>query len=120
MPELSPHEAATVFFRNGAELIDLEPELIDVLATSDRELAVQVPIRLDDGSLLVARGYRVQHNNARGPYKGGIRYHQNVSLDEVTALAAWMTWKCAVAHIPFGGGKGGYWPDRGYEWYAGT
>lgn len=107
MPELSPHEAATVFFRNGAELIDLEPELIDVLATSDRELAVQVPIRLDDGSLLVARGYRVQHNNARGPYKGGIRYHPAADLDEVRALASLMTWKTAIVDVPFGGAKGG-------------
>ena len=107
MPELSPHEAVNVFFRNGAELIDLEPELIDVLTTSDRELAVQVPIRLDDGSLLVTRGYRVQHNNARGPYKGGIRYHPAADLDEVRALASLMTWKTAIVDVPFGGAKGG-------------
>lgn len=107
MPELSPHEAVTVFFRNGAELIDLDPELFDVLTTPDRELAVQVPIRLDDGSLLVTRGYRVQHNNARGPYKGGIRYHPAADLDEVRALASLMTWKTAIVDIPFGGAKGG-------------
>ncbi len=107
MPELSPHEAVNVFFRNGAELIDLDPELVDVLTTPDRELAVQVPIRLDDDSLLVTRGYRVQHNNARGPYKGGIRYHPAADLDEVRALAALMTWKTAIVDVPFGGAKGG-------------
>jgi glutamate dehydrogenase (NAD(P)+) len=105
--ELSPHEAVNVFFRNGAEIIDLEPELVDVLTTPDRELAVQVPIRLDDESLLVTRGYRVQHNNARGPYKGGIRYHPAADLDEVRALAALMTWKTAIVDVPFGGAKGG-------------
>ena len=95
MPELSPHEAVNVFFRDGAALIDLDDELVAILTTPDRELAVQVPIRLDDGELLVTRGYRVQHNDARGPYKGGIRYHPTADLDEVRALAALMTWKTA-------------------------
>lgn len=107
MPELSPHEAVNEFFRHGAELIDLEPELVDILTTPDRELAVQVPIRMDDDELLVTRGYRVQHNNARGPYKGGIRYHPAADLDEVRALAALMTWKTAIVDVPFGGAKGG-------------
>ena len=70
-------------------------------------MVVSCPAQLDNGEIEVFIGYRVQHNTALGPAKGGIRYHPGVTLDEVTALAAWMTWKCAVAHIPFGGGKGG-------------
>ncbi|HEY3208812.1 MAG TPA: Glu/Leu/Phe/Val dehydrogenase dimerization domain-containing protein [Actinomycetota bacterium] len=77
------------------------------MRTSYRELAVQVPVRMDGGALQVFRGYRVQHNAARGPYKGGIRYHPDADLDEVRALAALMTWKTAVVDIPFGGAKGG-------------
>ena len=73
----------------------------------ERELSVSVPVRMDDGSVKVFKGYRVQHSTVRGPAKGGIRYHQNVNLDEVKALSAWMTFKCAVADIPYGGGKGG-------------
>jgi glutamate dehydrogenase (NAD(P)+) len=107
VPELSPHDSVNAFFRAGADLIDLEPELVDILTTPDRELAVQVPIRMDDDTLLVTRGYRVQHNNARGPYKGGIRYHPAADLDEVRALAALMTWKTAIVDVPFGGAKGG-------------
>jgi glutamate dehydrogenase (NAD(P)+) len=105
--ELSPHEAVNVFFRQGAELIGLDAELVEVLSMPDRELAVQVPVRLDDGGLLVTRGYRVQHNNARGPYKGGMRFHPSADLDEVRALAALMTWKTALVDLPFGGAKGG-------------
>jgi glutamate dehydrogenase (NAD(P)+) len=107
MPELSPQQAVNEFFRQGAELVDLDDELVEVLTTPDRELAVQVPVRLDDGGLLVTRGYRVQHNNARGPYKGGIRFHPLADLDEVRALAALMTWKTAIVDVPFGGAKGG-------------
>jgi glutamate dehydrogenase (NAD(P)+) len=107
MPELSPHQAVNEFFRQGAELVDLDGELVDILTTPDRELAVQVPVRLDDGGLLVTRGYRVQHNNARGPYKGGIRFHPSADLEEVRALAALMTWKTAIVDVPFGGAKGG-------------
>ena len=73
----------------------------------ERELSVSVPVRMDDGSVKVFKGYRVQHSTVRGPAKGGIRYHQNVNLDDVKALTAWMTFKCAVADIPYGGGKGG-------------
>ena len=73
----------------------------------ERELKVSVPVRMDDGSIKVFEGYRVQHSGVRGPYKGGIRYHQNVDMDEVKALAAAMTFKCAVVDIPYGGGKGG-------------
>ena len=107
MPELNPHEAVNAFFRHGADLIGLDHELVASLTTPDRELAVQVPVRMDDDTLLVTRGYRVQHNNARGPYKGGIRYHPAADLDEVGALAALMTWKTAIVDVPFGGAKGG-------------
>ena len=78
-----------------------------VLREPRRELTVHFPVHMDDGSVQVFTGYRVQHNLGRGPAKGGIRYHQDVSLDEVKALAMWMTWKCAVVGIPYGGGKGG-------------
>ena len=104
---LSAHEAVTCYFQGAAELIQLEDEMFPVLSSSYREVAAQIPVRLDDGDLLVLRGYRVQHNGARGPYKGGIRYHPTVDLDEVRALAALMTWKTALLDIPFGGAKGG-------------
>ena len=103
----NPFEAVTLFFDRAAEHINLPDEMRDVLRTSYRELAVQVPVRMDGGTLHVFRGYRVQHNAARGPYKGGIRYHPDADLDEVRALAALMTWKTAVVDIPFGGAKGG-------------
>jgi glutamate dehydrogenase (NAD(P)+) len=103
----NPFEAVKLFFDRAAEHINLAEEMRDVLRTSYRELAVQVPVRMDGGALHVFRGYRVQHNAARGPYKGGIRYHPDADLDEVRALAALMTWKTAVVDIPFGGAKGG-------------
>jgi glutamate dehydrogenase (NAD(P)+) len=103
----NPFEAVTLFFDTAADHIGLSDEMRDVLRSSYRELAVQVPVRMDDGALQVFRGYRVQHNAARGPYKGGIRYHPDADLDEVRALAALMTWKTAVVDIPFGGAKGG-------------
>ena len=78
----------------------------EILRTSYRELTVQVPVRMDDGHLEVFTGYRVQHNAARGPYKGGIRYHPDADIDEVRALAALMTWKTAVVDVPFGGANG--------------
>ena len=86
---------------------DFEDEFYDVLKTSYREISVQVPVRMDDGQLRVFRGYRVQHNGARGPYKGGIRYHAQADLEEVRALASLMTWKTALMDLPFGGAKGG-------------
>ena len=91
----------------AAGLVDLEPGVYRILATPYQELTVSVPVKMDDGSLRVFTGYRVQHSIARGPAKGGIRYSPEVSLDEVRALSAWMTWKCAVVNVPFGGGKGG-------------
>jgi glutamate dehydrogenase (NAD(P)+) len=105
--KMSPHEAVTYFFEQAADRIDLDEEMRDVLRGSYREVRVQVPVRMDDGRLFVFNGYRVQHNGARGPYKGGVRYHPDADLDEVRALAALMTWKTAVTDLPFGGAKGG-------------
>ncbi len=94
-------------FDLAAERLDLDPGMRLVLREPRREFTVHFPVHMDDGSVKVFTGYRVQHNLGRGPAKGGIRYHQDVSLDEVKALAMWMTWKCAVVGIPYGGGKGG-------------
>jgi glutamate dehydrogenase (NAD(P)+) len=91
----------------AAEAIDLAPEVRKILASPACEVSVTFPVRMDDGRIEMFSGYRVQHNNVLGPFKGGIRYHPDVSLDEVRALAAWMTIKCALVDIPFGGGKGG-------------
>lgn len=105
--DMSPFEAATYFFHNSADRLGLDDDMREVLATSYRELAVQVPVRMDDGTMKIHRGFRIQHNGARGPYKGGIRFHQSADLDEVRALAALMTWKNALIDVPFGGAKGG-------------
>ena len=94
-------------FERAADKLGLEENFSNSLMMPDRELAVEVPLNRDDGSLAVFKGYRIQHNNARGPFKGGIRYHEEVDLDEVRALAALMTYKTAVVDIPYGGGKGG-------------
>jgi glutamate dehydrogenase (NAD(P)+) len=105
--ELNPYAISLLQFDTAAEHLKLEAGLRQVLRRPKRQLVVSIPTRMDDGSIEVFEGYRVQHNIARGPAKGGIRYHPNVSLDEVKALAAWMTWKTAVVNLPFGGGKGG-------------
>jgi glutamate dehydrogenase (NAD(P)+) len=94
-------------FDGAARILNLEPGLWKILTHPKRQITVSCPIQMDNGEIEVFTGYRVQYNITLGPAKGGIRYHPGVTLDEVTALAAWMTWKCAVAHIPFGGGKGG-------------
>jgi glutamate dehydrogenase (NAD(P)+) len=107
MTELRAHEAVNQYFAEAARIIDLDAELYAILTTPYREITVQVPVRLDDGELIVVRGYRVQHNGARGPYKGGIRYHPSADLNEVRALASLMTWKTALLDVPFGGAKGG-------------
>ena len=105
--DMTPFEAASYFFNQSAERLNLREEMRAVLGSTYRELSVQVPIEMDDESVVVFRGYRIQHNGARGPYKGGIRYHPNADLDEVRALAALMTWKNALIDVPFGGAKGG-------------
>jgi glutamate dehydrogenase (NAD(P)+) len=94
-------------FDGAARLLGLEPDIWQILTHPKRQIIVSCPVLMDSGKIEVFTGYRVQYNITLGPAKGGIRYHPDVSLDEVTALAAWMTWKCAVAGIPFGGGKGG-------------
>jgi glutamate dehydrogenase (NAD(P)+) len=94
-------------FDGAARILNLEPGIWKILTHPKRQIVVSCPVQMDNGEIEVFTGYRVQYNITLGPAKGGIRYHPDVSLDEVTALAAWMTWKCAVAHIPFGGGKGG-------------
>jgi glutamate dehydrogenase (NAD(P)+) len=94
-------------FDGAARLLGLDPGIWKILTSPKRQISVSCPIQMDNGEIEVFTGYRVQYNITLGPAKGGIRYHPDVTLDEVTALAAWMTWKCAVAHVPFGGGKGG-------------
>src|SRR5882762_10148751 len=94
-------------FNVAARIVGLDPGIWEILTHPKRQVTVSCPVQMDNGRIQVFTGYRVQYNITLGPAKGGIRYHPNVSLDEVTALAAWMTWKCAVAHIPFGGAKGG-------------
>lgn len=94
-------------FDHAADKLDLDDGMRRVLRVPQRELTVNFPVTMDDGTVQVFTGHRVQHNVSRGPAKGGIRYHQDVSLDEVRALAMWMTWKCACVNIPYGGGKGG-------------
>jgi len=106
-PELNPWESAEHRFDEAAEILKLEDGMRKVLRQPTMELTVHIPVVLDDGRIEVFTGYRVQHSIARGPAKGGIRFAPDVSLDEIRALAAWMTWKCAVVNIPFGGGKGG-------------
>ena len=105
--DLNPFHIAMNQFDTAASYLKLKPWLREILMRPKRQLIVSVPTRMDDGSFRVFEGYRVQHSIARGPAKGGIRYHPNVTLDEVKALAAWMTWKCATVGIPYGGGKGG-------------
>ena len=105
--EINPWLSAAARFDEAAERLRLDEGLCKVLRTAQLELTVNIPVQLDDGRLEVFTGYRVQHSIARGPSKGGVRFAPDVTLDEVRALAAWMTWKCAVVNIPFGGGKGG-------------
>ncbi len=105
--ELNPRLAADARFDEAAARLGLDDGLAKVLRLPAKEITVNIPVQLDDGRLEVFTGYRVQHSIARGPAKGGIRFAPDVTLDEVRALAAWMTWKCAVVNIPFGGGKGG-------------
>jgi glutamate dehydrogenase (NAD(P)+) len=105
--EENPFESMMQRFDEAAHLLNLDPNIYKILRWPNREITVYIPVLMDDGNYQVFTGYRVQHNFARGPAKGGIRYSPDVTLDEVRALAAWMTWKCAVVNIPFGGAKGG-------------
>jgi glutamate dehydrogenase (NAD(P)+) len=105
--EINPWEAQTARFDFAARKLNLDPGLWKVLSSPSREIIVHFPVAMDDGHIELFTGYRVQHSIARGPGKGGIRYSPDVTLDEVRALASWMTWKCAVVNIPFGGAKGG-------------
>ncbi|HEX8136133.1 MAG TPA: Glu/Leu/Phe/Val dehydrogenase [Pyrinomonadaceae bacterium] len=105
--ELNPFKIAKQQFDIAANYLDLDESMRSVLKTAKRQLVVSIPVKMDSGRVEVFEGYRVQHNIARGPAKGGIRYHPQVTLDEVKALASWMTWKCATVGIPYGGGKGG-------------
>ncbi len=103
----SLHQVAVDQFQRAAELIELEPAYREILAHPKNEIIVNFPVRLDDGTTEVFTGYRIQHNNILGPYKGGVRFHPDVDLDEVKALSAWMTFKTALVGVPFGGAKGG-------------
>ena len=105
--EHNPFEAMMSRFDRAAQLLDLEPGLYKVLRHPERQIIVSVPVMMDNGEVEVFEGYRVLYNTSRGPAKGGIRFDMQVNLDEVKALAAWMTWKCAVVNLPFGGAKGG-------------
>ena len=105
--EYNPFDNVLHIVENAATLLGYQPSDYIMLKYPERELKVALPVKMDDGSIKVFEGFRVQHSTSRGPAKGGIRYHQQVNMDEVKALAAWMTFKCAVVNIPFGGGKGG-------------
>lgn len=106
-PVRSLHRTAVLQFQRAADLVDLDGELRAIFSQPESEIIVNFPVKLDDGTWEVFRGYRIQHNNALGPFKGGMRFHQDVDLDEVKALAQWMTFKCALVGLPFGGAKGG-------------
>jgi glutamate dehydrogenase (NAD(P)+) len=98
-----PWEVALEQFSIAADKLHLDPNMRRILSTTQRELTVHCPVRMADGVVQVFTGYRIQHNTTRGPGKGGIRYHPSVSLNEVKSLAMWMTWKCALVGIPYGG-----------------
>ena len=105
--EFNPMEAQSARFDLAAHKLNLDEGIWKVLRYPNREIIVHIPVAMDNGHLEVFTGFRVQHSIARGPAKGGVRYAPDVTLDEVRALASWMTWKCAVVNIPFGGAKGG-------------
>ena len=107
LDEHNPFEAMMSRFDRAAELLDLDPGIYKILRNPEKQLIVSIPVHMDNGDVEVFTGYRVQYNTSRGPAKGGIRFDMQVNLEEVKALAAWMTWKCAVVNLPFGGSKGG-------------
>lgn len=104
---MTPFETAASQLEKAAAYLNIEPEIVALLEAPQRIIHLEFPVKMDNGKLKMFKAYRVQHNNVRGPFKGGIRYHPEVGIEEVKALASWMTWKCAVVNIPFGGGKGG-------------
>src|SRR5579883_379550 len=103
----NPFHIAQQQLRNVAEAFDIDERLVNVLQETKKAVEVSIPTHMDDGSVRAFKGFRVTHNIARGPSKGGIRYHPDVTLDEVKALSMWMTWKCSLMGLPFGGAKGG-------------
>ncbi len=105
--DMTAFEAVNYFFNEAADAVEMDDQTREVLSGTYREIRVQIPLRRDDGDVDTVYGYRVQHNGARGPYKGGVRYHPSANLDEVRALASLMTWKTAIVDVPFGGAKGG-------------
>jgi len=107
MEHNKPFDNALAQLASISDMLDIEPEYYEMLKSPEREVTVSLPMKLSNGTITTYTGFRVQHNNARGPYKGGVRYHPNVTLNEVKALAMWMTWKAAIIDIPFGGAKGG-------------
>jgi len=107
MAEINPFEMAQKQLDECAEILKLDPDVAAALREPMREVHVSLPVRMDDGTIRTFRGFRVQYNDARGPTKGGIRFHPDETIDTVRALAAWMTWKCALVDIPLGGSKGG-------------
>ena len=108
---MNAYDNAMRQLETAAKLIDLDKEIVSILSAPERTVNASLPIKMDDGSQKIFQGYRVQYNSARGPYKGGIRFHPQVDLDEVKALSFWMAIKCAVVDIPMGGGKGGIMVD---------
>ncbi|MGB5089336.1 MAG: Glu/Leu/Phe/Val dehydrogenase dimerization domain-containing protein, partial [Nitrososphaeraceae archaeon] len=104
---INPFEVALTQLDEVSNMIGLDKGLHQFLAQPKRVLTISIPVKMDDGTIKVFTGFRSQHNDALGPFKGGIRYHPQVSIEEVKALSMWMTWKCAIANIPYGGGKGG-------------
>ncbi len=107
MYERNPYEMALEQLNKCAKIMNLDPNAHEILKYPKRVLCVYIPVRMDNGTIKVFRGFRSQHNDALGPFKGGIRYHPNVTMEEVIALSMWMTWKCSVVGLPYGGGKGG-------------
>ena len=107
MVKIVPWKNALKQLDDAAKILKLEPGVRDMLATPKKILIVGLPVKMDNGKIKVFTGYRSQHNDFRGPHKGGIRYHPDVTIEEVKALSMWMTWKCAIVDVPFGGGKGG-------------
>ncbi len=105
--KVNVYETVQKQFNKAADMMGLDPDIRNILAHTQNELVVHFPVKLDDGRIEMFTGYRVQHNNALGPYKGGLRFHPDVDIDEVRALATWMSWKSAIVNIPYGGGKGG-------------